>query len=121
MKQWGAIFGQEWTRPPPIFLCGLLFGGTARASHATEIRGLIFPYIWRAAKSKGKICWFLFCDSAFHVRPSTIWRFEISFEWQDFGFFSLILYYDFCWIHQSLRVTPAMEAGLAIMFGQSKK
>jgi hypothetical protein len=23
------------------------------------------------------------------------------------------MYYNFCWIHQTLRVTPAMEAGIA--------
>jgi hypothetical protein len=27
------------------------------------------------------------------------------------------MHYNFCRIHQTLRVTPAMEAGLAIMFG----
>jgi hypothetical protein len=23
------------------------------------------------------------------------------------------VYYNFCWVHQTLRATPAMEAGLA--------
>jgi hypothetical protein len=27
------------------------------------------------------------------------------------------MFYNFCRIHQTLRVTPAMEQGLAIMFG----
>ncbi len=31
------------------------------------------------------------------------------------------MHYDFCRIHQSLRVTPAMERGLAIISGQSKR
>jgi hypothetical protein len=31
------------------------------------------------------------------------------------------MYYNFCRIHQSLRVTPAMEAGLAIMLGRLRR
>lgn len=31
------------------------------------------------------------------------------------------MYYNFCRIHQTLRVTPAMEAGVRIMFGNLAK
>ena len=35
----------------------------------------------------------------------------------DFGLELHYMHYNFCRIHQTLRVTPAMEAGLAIMSG----
>lgn len=31
------------------------------------------------------------------------------------------MYYNFCRVHQTLRVTPTMEAGFRIMFGASRK
>jgi hypothetical protein len=31
------------------------------------------------------------------------------------------MHYNFCRVHQTLRVTPAVEAGISNLFGQSKK
>jgi hypothetical protein len=36
---------------------------------------------------------------------------KIEYHWRAIAL--RYMHYNFCWIHQTLRVTPAMEAGIA--------